>query len=65
MALVVKNPLASAVDIKDTGSISGSGSFSGERNDNPLQYFCPENPMDRETWWATSPCIGLQELDTT
>ena len=19
----------------------------------PLQYFCLENPMDREAWWAT------------
>ena len=20
---------------------------------NPLQYSCPENPMDGEAWWAT------------
>ena len=26
---------------------------SGEGNDNPLQYFCVENPMDRGTWQAT------------
>ena len=25
----------------------------GEGNDNPLQYSCLENPMDRGTWWAT------------
>ena len=25
----------------------------GEGNGNPLQYSCLENPMDRETWWAT------------
>ena len=24
----------------------------GEENDNPLQYFCLENPMDRGSWWA-------------
>jgi len=24
-----------------------------EGNGNPLQYSCLENPMDRETWWAT------------
>ena len=23
------------------------------RTGNPLQYSCPENPMDRGTWWAT------------
>ena len=25
----------------------------GERNGNPLQYSCLENPMDGGTWWAT------------
>ena len=25
-------------------------SFPGEGNGNPLQYFCLENPMDREAW---------------
>ena len=24
----------------------------GERNGNPLQYSCLENPMDRGDWWA-------------
>ena len=24
-----------------------------ERNGNPLQYSCLENPMDRGAWWAT------------
>ena len=24
----------------------------GERNSNPLQYSCLENPMDRGAWWA-------------
>ena len=27
--------------------ISGSGRYLGERNDNPLQYSCLGNPMDR------------------
>ena len=27
--------------------------FPGERNGNPLQYCCLENPMDGEAWWAT------------
>ena len=25
----------------------------GEGSGTPLQYFCLENPMDREAWWAT------------
>ena len=24
----------------------------GEGNGNPLQYSCPENPVDRGAWWA-------------
>ena len=47
---MVKNPPAS---IGDTGSIPGLGRFPGERNDNPLQYSCLGNPMDREAWLAT------------
>ena len=54
MALVVKNPPASAGNARDPGSISGLGKSPGGRNGNPLQYFCLENPMDREAWRATS-----------
>jgi len=32
------------------GSIHGSGRSPGERNGNPLQYSCLENPMDRRAW---------------
>ena len=35
----------------------------GEGNGNPVQYSCPENPMDGRPWQAT--VHGLQELDTT
>ena len=39
VALVVKNPPANAGDIRDVGSIPGSGrSPGGGRNDNPPQY---------------------------
>ena len=34
----------------DPGSIPGSGRSAGEGNDNPLQYYCLENPMDRGAW---------------
>ena len=37
----------------DAGSISGSGSFPGEGNGNPLHYCCLGNPMDRGAWQAT------------
>ena len=53
VALVVKNPPTNAGDIRDEGSIPGSGRSPGEGNGNPLQYSCLENPMDREAWWAT------------
>ena len=52
VALVVKNPPANAGDIRDSGSIPGSGRFPGEGHDNPLQYSCLENPMDRGALWA-------------
>ena len=42
----VKNPPANEGDM---GSIPRSGRSPGEGNDNPLQYSCLENPMDRET----------------
>ena len=48
MALMVKNLPANAVDIRDEASIPGSGRSSGGGNDNPLQYSCLENSMDRE-----------------
>ena len=40
-------------DAGNLGSIPGSGRSPGERNGNPLQYSCLENPMDRGAWWAT------------
>ena len=60
MVLVVKNPLANAGGIKDTGSISGSGRSLGEGHGNLLQYSCLGNPMDSGTWWAT--VMGLQRV---
>ena len=52
VVLVVKNPLANAGDIRDTGSIPGLGRSTGGGHGNPLQYCCLENPMDRGAWWA-------------
>ena len=52
MVLVVKNPPATAGDIRDVGLILGLGRSPGEVNGNLLQYSCLENPMDRGVWWA-------------
>ena len=46
---VVKNLPASVVVV---GSIPGLGRSLGRGNDNPLQYSCLGNPMDRGAWWA-------------
>ena len=51
--LVVKNPPVNAGDIRDAGSIPGSGRSLGGGHGNPLQYSCLENPMDSGAWWAT------------
>ena len=50
---MVKNPSASAGDIRDLGSIPGLGRSPGGGHGNPLQYSFLENPMDRGAWRAT------------
>ena len=50
---MLKNPPANAGDIRNVGSIVGSGTFPGGGHGNPLQYSCLENSMDRGAWWAT------------
>ena len=42
----------SACNVGDRGSIPGLGRSPGEGNDNPLQYCCLENTMDRGAWQA-------------
>ena len=54
LRIIVKNPPANAGDSKDPGSIPGWGRSPGEGNDNPFQYSCWENSMDRRTWWAAA-----------
>ena len=44
---------ASASNAGELGLIPELGRSPGEGNDNPLQYSCLENPMDRGAWWAT------------
>ena len=49
MAQQVQNPPAMQ-ETGDMGLIPGSGRSLGGGNDNPLQYSCLENPMDRGAW---------------
>ena len=63
---VVKNLLASspAGDIGDVGSIPGSETCPGIENDNPLQYSCQHNPMDRGAWRATVHGVTKNQTET-
>ena len=49
----------------DQDSIPGLGRSSGEGNDNPLQYCCLENPMDRRTWLCRKSQTQLRDSTTT
>ena len=53
VALVVKNLPVNAGDVRDAGSIPGSGRSPRGGHSNPLQYSCLENPTYRGAWWAT------------
>ena len=51
MALVVKNTVANAGDIRDAGMTPGSGRSPAGVHGNPLRYSCVEDPMHRGAWW--------------
>ena len=66
VALVVKNLPANAGDVRDTGSIPGSGRSPGGGHGNPLQYSCLQNtPIDRGPWRATVHRVAKSQTDTT
>ena len=48
-----KEPACQWGDITDAGWIPGSGKSPGGGRGKPLQPSFLENPMNRETWWAT------------
>ena len=50
---MVKNLPANARDMRDSGSIPGSGRAAGGGHGSPLQFSCLENPMDRRAWHTT------------
>ena len=53
MVLVIKSLPANAGDIRDAGSIPGSGRSPGGGHGIPVQDSCLENPMGRRGWRAT------------
>ena len=57
---VVKNLPGNAGDM---GSIPALGRSPGGGNGNPLQYSCPENPMDRGAWQVACSSWGRKESD--
>ena len=58
---MVKNLPANAGDIRDVGSIPGSGRSPGGGHGNPLLYSSLENPMERGAWQTT--VHGVAESD--
>ena len=63
VALVVKNPPANTGDVRDTGSIPGSGRSPGGGHGHPLQCSCLETPTDGGAWRAA--VRGVTEADET
>ena len=53
VVLMIKNLLANAGDLRNVGSIPGSGRSPGGGHGNPLQYSCLKSPMDGGAWRAT------------
>ena len=53
VALVAKNLPANAGDIRDMGSIPGSGRSPRGGHGNSHQYSCLRIPLDRGAWLAT------------
>ena len=64
VALVVKNPLANAGEVKDASSIPGSGRSPGGGPGNPLQVFLPGEPHGQRSLEGYSPW-GHKESDRT
>ena len=58
-----KEPPANAGATREEGSIPAPGRSAGGGPDNPLQYSCLENPMDRGVCQAT--VYRVTELDMT
>ena len=58
-----KEPTCNAGDIRDMGSMPGSGRSPGGGHGNPLQYSCLENSMDRRASWATVHRVAESDMN--
>ena len=63
-AAAAKNPPANAGDIRDVGSIPGSGRSPGGGRGNPLQHSCLDNPYGQKSLVGYSPW-DRKELEMT
>ena len=59
---MVKNLPANAGDIRDTGSFCGMRRSPGGGHDNPLQYSCLENPIDRGALQVTVHRVAKSQI---
>ena len=64
MVLVVKNQPANTGDIREVGSIPGSGRSPGGGHGNPFRYSCLENALGQRSLVDYSP-RGRKESDMT
>ena len=65
---MIKNLPAIARDTRDKGSVPGSGRHPGAGNDNPPQYSCLENSMDRRALyspWGRKESDMIEHIHTT
>ena len=58
---LVNNMPANEGDTRDVGSTPGSGRSLGEGNDNPVQYYCLGNSMDRGAWQTAAHVVTKSE----
>ena len=65
VVLVVKNPPASAGDVRDVGLIPGLGRSPGGENGYLLQYSCMQDPTDRGAWWTTVHGVAKSQTQLT
>ena len=60
---MIKNPPANAGNLRNAGSVPGSGRYPAVGNGNSLQYCCLRSTMDRnsrDAWWLLS--VGSQRV---
>ena len=61
IASPVAQTITSACNAGDPGLIPGLGRSSEERNGNPLQYSCLENPTDGGAWSVTAHVVAKSQ----